>query len=62
MNSDFINELVVKKAAEESARLQKIQMIVWDYMQMQMHLRDGILMAIEISKLFKKDENSDTKL
>lgn len=50
----FFNEALLNKAVLESMRLQEIQMIVWDYMLLPKHKRDGIKMAMDISKLFEK--------
>ncbi len=54
-NKTFISEELVRKAAMGGARLQKIQMIVWDYMSNEKFERDGIKMAMEIEALFDKD-------
>ena len=47
-------ETCVRKAAEGGARLQKIQMIVWDYMMLPKHKRNGVDMAMKIEALFEK--------
>jgi len=49
------DEELIQKAAEGGARLQKIQMIVWDYMKKPKHQRNGVDMAMEIEALFDKD-------
>ena len=51
---NFINRELIQKAAEGGARLQQIQMIVWDYMQTPKLERNGVEMAIKIDNLYKK--------
>ena len=55
----LINKLTLQKAVEESARLQLIQLIVWDYMSKPKLERDGIIMAMEISKLFEDKKKNN---
>ena len=49
-----MNKETIKKAAEQGAVLQQIQMIVWDYMKTPKLQRKGIDMANEIYNLVEK--------
>lgn len=47
------NKKLIRKLANESSRLQRIQMIVWEYMETSKEERDGVKMAIKIDNLYK---------
>lgn len=51
---DVILKENIQKSAEQGACLQRIQMIVWDYMEKPKHLRDGVEMANKIFEYVKK--------
>lgn len=56
----FIDEDMVSRAAEGGARLQKIQMIVWDYMRMPKRKRDGIKITALLKNYLMKNKNMIT--
>jgi hypothetical protein len=51
-----IDVIILDKAVRESNKLQKAQMIVWDYMRKSKDKRDGIQMAMDLSEVFKSKE------
>lgn len=54
----ILSKEAIKKAANEGACLQRIQMIVWTYIEKPKHLRNGVEMASKIFEEVKKTLNN----